>query len=91
MLELLRSGSSYNDLGHADPAFDAALATAEASADPPSRLAGFAKAEALGLADFPAAPVYYFAQQRLIKPYVTGWRPSPRDTFRSQDLAITPH
>jgi oligopeptide transport system substrate-binding protein len=91
LLQLLRSGASYNDLGYANPGFDAALAKAEALPDRQARLDGLAAAEAIGLADFPAAPVYYLAQQRLIKPYVTGWRPSPRDTFRSQDLAITPH
>ena len=91
LLQLLRSNASYNDLGYANPGFDAALARAEALPDRQARLDGLAAAETLGLADFPAAPVYYFAQQRLIKPYVTGWQPSPRDTFRSQDLAITPH
>jgi oligopeptide transport system substrate-binding protein len=91
MLELLRSGAPFNDMGYANPAFDALLAKAEEALTPAARLDGFAAAEAAALADTPAAPLYFLEQARLVKPYVTGWQPSPHDTFRSQDLAITPH
>ncbi|MEA2755430.1 MAG: hypothetical protein QOJ54_1719, partial [Aliidongia sp.] len=47
--------------------------------------------EAKMLADLPIAPIYHYAVQHLIKPYVKGWQPSPLDDFRSQDLTITPH
>jgi len=91
MLELLRSGAPFNDMSYANPDFDALLAKAEASLTQQARLDGFAAAEAAALADTPAAPLYFLEQARLVKPYVTGWQPSPHDTFRSQDLAIAPH
>jgi oligopeptide transport system substrate-binding protein len=91
LLELLRSGSVYNDMVYANPEFDALLAKAAAAPDKPARLAGLAAAEAIGLADFPAAPLYFLVDARLVKPYVAGWQPSPRDTFRSQDLLIAAH
>ncbi|MEI9986491.1 MAG: peptide ABC transporter substrate-binding protein [Aliidongia sp.] len=65
MLELLRSGASYNDMAYANPVFDAQLAKAEAALDPQARLDGFAAAEATALADVPAAPLYFFAQARI--------------------------
>ncbi len=91
MLELLRSGAPFNDMSYANPGFDDQLAQAEAALTSQARLDGFAAAEATALADTPAAPLYFLAQARLVKPYVTGWLPSPHDTFRSQDLAITAH
>ena len=91
LLDLLRSGSSYNDMSLADPNYDALLAKGAGALDRQARLDGFAAAEAAGLADFAAAPLFFTAQERLIKPYVTGWQPSPCDSFRTQDLTITPH
>jgi len=75
----------------ADPNYDALLAKGAGALDRQARLDGFAAAEAAGLADFAAAPLFFTAQERLIKPYVTGWQPSPCDSFRTQDLTITPH
>jgi len=37
------------------------------------------------------APIYFYAAEHLIKPYVTGWQPSPRDSYRTQDLSVAPH
>ena len=91
MLELLRSEAPFNDMSYANADFDALLAKAEAALTPQARLDSFAAAEAAALADAPAAPLYFLEQARLVKPYVTGWQPSPHDTFRSQDLAITAH
>ncbi|HVJ52461.1 MAG TPA: peptide ABC transporter substrate-binding protein [Aliidongia sp.] len=91
LLELLRTGSGFNDMAYSNPRFDTLFAQAGRTPDPAERLKLFADAEALALADFPAAPIYYYSAERLIKPYVTGWQPSPRDSFRSQDLSIAAH
>jgi oligopeptide transport system substrate-binding protein len=91
LLEALRSGSAYNDMGYTNPKYDALFDEAAQSIDRTERFKLFGQAEAAALADFPAAPVYYYSAERLIKPYVLGWKPSPRDSFRSQDLEIAPH
>jgi oligopeptide transport system substrate-binding protein len=91
LLELLRTGSGFNDMAYSNPRFDALFAQAGRTPDPAERLKLFADSEALALADFPVAPIYYYSADRLIKPYVTGWQPSPLDSFRSQDLSIAAH
>jgi oligopeptide transport system substrate-binding protein len=91
MLEILRSGSGFNDMGYANPRFDALFDKAAGTVDPALRMDLFAQAEAVALADFPGVPIYYSTVGRLIKPYVIGWRPGPHGAFRSQDLQIQPH
>jgi oligopeptide transport system substrate-binding protein len=88
LLETLRGSARFNDTGYDNPIFDVLFDQAAQSIDRTERFKLFAQAEALALADFPAAPVYYYSAERLIKPYVIGWRPSPLDSFRSQDLEI---
>jgi oligopeptide transport system substrate-binding protein len=89
--ESLVSGSSNNDQGYSNPAYDALYDRANAAPTLAERYRLFAQAEAVALADQPVAPIYFYAAEHLIKPYVTGWQPSPRDSYRTQDLAIQPH
>ncbi|HLZ65603.1 MAG TPA: peptide ABC transporter substrate-binding protein [Aliidongia sp.] len=91
LAESLVSTSAYNDLGYQNPAYDALYAQANAAATLAERYRLFAKAEAVALADQPVAPIFFYAAEHLIKPYVTGWQPSPRDSYRSQDLTVAPH
>jgi oligopeptide transport system substrate-binding protein len=89
MLELERSDSAQNYNGYASPAFDRFYDQGDRAPDRTARFQGFAAAEAQLLADIPVIPLYFYTSEHLIKPRITGWQPSPRDTFRSQDLAIT--
>jgi oligopeptide transport system substrate-binding protein len=91
LAETLLSTSGYNDLGYRSAAYDALFAQASAAPTLAEHYRLFAAAEAQALADQPVAPVYFYAAEHLIKPYVTGWQPSPRDSYRSQDLAMAPH
>jgi|HubBroStandDraft_1064217.scaffolds.fasta_scaffold00299_13 oligopeptide transport system substrate-binding protein len=88
LLDVLRPGNPRNDLGYDSPVFEALFKAGAEALDPAERLAGLAKAEAQMLADLPVAPIYHYALQHLIKPYVKGWVPSPLDTYRAQDLEI---
>jgi oligopeptide transport system substrate-binding protein len=89
--ETLVSTSAYNDLGYRSAAYDTLFRQASTAPTLPERYRLFAQAEALALDDQPIMPIYFYAAQHLIKPYVTGWQPSPRDSYRSKDLAIQPH
>jgi oligopeptide transport system substrate-binding protein len=88
LLDVLRAGNPRNDLGYDSAEFEALYQAGAEALESADRLAGLAKAEAKMLADLPIAPIYHYAVQHLIKPYVKGWQPSPLDDFRSQDLEI---
>jgi oligopeptide transport system substrate-binding protein len=91
ILEWFETGREINDTGYANPSFDALMRQARDIANPAERLKLMADAEAMALADFPAAPVFYRNGKHLVKPYIAGWQSSPCDTFRSKDLSILPH
>ncbi|HVJ52462.1 MAG TPA: peptide ABC transporter substrate-binding protein [Aliidongia sp.] len=91
LLDQLRTTGAFNDMGYSNPRFDDLFEKAAQSTDPAQRFKLFADAEAMAIADFPSAPIYYLSAERLIKPYVLGWQPSPLDSFRSQDLSIAAH
>jgi oligopeptide transport system substrate-binding protein len=91
LMDILRSTNPRNDSGYYSADYDALFAAAASTADPTERLGLFAKAEAQALADLPIAPVFHYSSEHVIKPYIKGWLPSPRDSFRSQDLEIIPH
>ncbi len=91
LLEIFRARSTYNDFGYDNPAFDRLYEAAMASVDNGARLQGLAAAEHVLLDDLPALPLYFYAVRHMIKPYIQGWAPSPRDNLRTQDLTILPH
>lgn len=91
LAETLVSTSANNDLGYRSDTYDRLFRAASAAPTLAEHYRLFAAAEAQALADEPIAPIYFYAAEHLIKPYVTGWQPSPRDSYRSQDLAVAPH
>ncbi|MEI9986492.1 MAG: peptide ABC transporter substrate-binding protein [Aliidongia sp.] len=88
LLDVLRPSNPRNDLGYDSSTYEALYKAGAEALDPAARLAGLAKAEEQALTDLPIAPIYHYAAQHLIKPYVKGWQPSPLDNFRSQDMEI---
>lgn len=92
MLDIFRSGNPRNDSGYYDDVFDRMFDQAVDEPDPATRLSLLAAAEAHMLAAMPILPLFHYASEHMVKPYVKGLDPSPRDSFRSQDLEIiTPH
>ena len=91
LAEALVSTSANNDLGYRSDAYDSLFRQASGAATLAEHYRLFAAAEAQALDDEPVAPIYFYAAEHLIKPYVTGWQPSPRDSYRTQDLAMGPH
>ena len=91
LLDVLRVSNPRNDVGYDSDIFEKLFKAGSQSLDPTQRMADLAKAEAQVLVDLPVAPIYYYAVQHLIKPYVKGWAPSPLDNFRGQDLSVAAH
>lgn len=87
-LDLLHSAHGLNDVGFADPRYDALLAAAGAELDPARRAALLRQAEALLLAELPVMPVYFYVTKRLVKPWVKGWQGNIMDHHRTQYLYL---
>jgi oligopeptide transport system substrate-binding protein len=89
LFEIIRPNSHYNFTGYDNAGFESVYHAALEMIDPAERLKKLAASEAIALEDLPLAPIYQKYAEHMIKPYLTGWQPSPRDSFRSQDLTIT--
>lgn len=87
-LQLLYSGSGVNDYGYVNPAYDALIREAQATADPEKRMQLFRRAEAMMLADHPLLPIYVYVSKHLVQPRVGGWQDNILDHHPSRDLYI---
>jgi hypothetical protein len=71
-------GSTINVSGYANPAFDALLSRAEASAEESSRRRTLLDAERVAVDDQALVPLYVYVSRRLISPRITGWTDNVR-------------
>jgi oligopeptide transport system substrate-binding protein len=91
--DLLSQGSTNdpnNDSGCSNPAYDAAYADSENTADPAKRRAAFARMEEINAAEVYYAPLYYNNQGLLVDPRVRGWRDTPEERIDWRDLSLAP-
>ena len=70
--ELLQSTNENNDTGWSNPEYDRLLALSRGETDPLQRFGLLQKAEAIVLRELPVLPLYTYARDMLIKPYVRG-------------------
>jgi oligopeptide transport system substrate-binding protein len=85
----LSDAGANSDTAYANPGFDALLAQAEASGDPPARLRLLERAEAMMLADYPAIPLSYTSVNRLVTPRIRDWRDG--DAFpQTRNIKLAP-
>lgn len=88
-LAILQSqASTSNYARYRNPAYDALLAQAAASADLARRAALLAEAEALMLADAPIAPLFHGVSKNLVAARVTGWVDNAKDVHPSRFLSL---
>ncbi|MDP8984693.1 MAG: peptide ABC transporter substrate-binding protein [Pseudomonadota bacterium] len=90
-LDALRSNSGNNDEGYANASYDALLDEAARTAEPSRRRDLLEAAELMALNDYPIFPLYHFVSARLVKPYVTGVKPTPLNRVSSKGLRILAH
>lgn len=77
--DLLESNNGNNDSGWKNPAYDRLIASARDEPDPFKRMEILRKSEAMALDEMPILPLYTYASNQLIKPYVRGIGGSPTD------------
>ena len=88
-LDALRARSENNDMAYDDPDYDHLLEEAAHTADPQMRRVKLQDSERRLLAAYPVIPLYQFVSKRLIKPYVTGFRPNPLNHLASKSLLVS--
>ena len=71
-LEIFARGSSQNDPGYSNAAFDDLISSARVENRPARRTLLLRDAEQVLLNDYPIIPIYFSRGRRLVKPYVGG-------------------
>lgn len=72
--------------GYANDEFDRHMAGAAAAAELDERNTLLRRAEAVGIADYPVAPLYSVMVRRLVTPRLGGWHDNPRDAHPARFL-----
>ena len=90
-LSLFRSdGGALNSTAYNDPAYDALLDQAVATADPAARLSILESAERILSRTLPAVPVTYDTSPRLVSPHIKGYADNPLDQHPSEAISLEP-
>ncbi len=87
-LEILQTGFGVNHPGYSNPAYDALVQQAASSVDLGARRSTLEQAERTMLADQPLAPIYFYVNKHLVKPYIRGWRQNVMNVIYSKNLSI---
>ena len=77
---------AYNSTRYSNPIYDETVATADQILDSAERLSMLQEAERILLADYPAAPIFFYNYRRLINPRVKGWYENPLGINLSRHL-----
>lgn len=87
-LEIFRHSSANDDEAYSNPEVDRLLDEAEGTADASKRRSLLEEVESKVLNDYPIIPLYFSVSRRLVKPYVSGLRPSPLNIVPSKTLQM---
>jgi oligopeptide transport system substrate-binding protein len=91
-LDLVRCNSAQNDEKYCNPQVDALIEQGNQQLDDAKRSALLTQAHALAMNDYPVIPLYQYASNRLVKPYVGGYSLSNYiDQRVTQDMYIVKH
>ncbi|MEZ4309899.1 MAG: peptide ABC transporter substrate-binding protein [Polyangiaceae bacterium] len=87
-LDTFLSFSPQNQTGWGDPEFDRTMKEAAQTADPTESIRKFRVAEKIAVDAMVKIPLYFYTRNVLIKPWVRGFHPNPRNTHHAQWLWI---
>ncbi|MBK8256357.1 MAG: hypothetical protein IPK82_27270 [Polyangiaceae bacterium] len=87
-LDTFLSYSPQNRTGWADPAYDRMLKEAAQTADPMKGMTLFREAEKRAVDEMSKIPLYFYTRSVLVKPWVKGFWPNPRNVHLAQWLWI---
>ncbi len=86
--ELLHSAHGVNDMGYANPHYDALLARSAREMDAGKRKQSLRHAEELLLNDYAFIPIYQYMSKHLVKPRIGGYVDNIMDHHYSKHLYI---
>jgi oligopeptide transport system substrate-binding protein len=90
-LDIFRTNSPNNDSGYSSSAFTALMNLAGRTADSAARRQTLEAAERVMLSDYPVIPIYFYASDRLVKPYIGGFHPTRMNRLYSKYLYFRRH
>ncbi|MBS0856278.1 MULTISPECIES: ABC transporter substrate-binding protein [unclassified Tatumella] len=91
-LNTMQTGDSNNTAFYSDAAFDQALKNAANATDSHQRAGDYQQAEQILDKDSGIVPVFYYANTRLVKPYIGGYTgKDPLDHIYDKNLYIIKH
>lgn len=85
---LLQTGSDSNYGGWSNPEFDRLTREAAVEVDPVKRMAMFAEADRIAMADTALVPLFYTAHRALVQVWVKGFEGNATNSHRSGDMRI---
>lgn len=85
---LLQTGSETNYGGWSNADYDRLTRAAAIEIDPARRMALFAEADRIAMADTALVPLFNSAHRALVQQWVKGFEGNPTNTHRSSDLKI---
>lgn len=85
---LLQTGSETNYGGWSNAAFDRLTRAAAIEIDPAKRMAMFAEADRIAMADAALVPLFNTAHRALVQPWVKGFEGNATNSHRSSDMRI---
>ncbi len=86
--DLLESTNGNNDTGWKNAEYDRLLALARRETDPVQRMALLEQSEAILLQELPVLPLYTYASNSMIKPYVRGIYPTSQDMHPLNEVCM---
>ncbi|MBI3895188.1 MAG: peptide ABC transporter substrate-binding protein, partial [Acidobacteria bacterium] len=86
--DLLESTNGNNHTGWKNPEYDRLLAMARQEADPTRRMGLLQRAEATLIEQSPILPLYTYASNWLLKPYVRGFHPNSLDHYPLNEVWV---
>jgi oligopeptide transport system substrate-binding protein len=90
-MQLFQTGFGMNDSGYENRKYNLLVNQAVSTIDQSRRYELYRQAEAMLNEEAPYLPIYFYASEHLVKPYVQGWKANTMDRNPSQYMYILAH